>query len=116
MKYLTLIVSTLIIIAVLVPGSTIPDVKVIGVDKIVHICMFAAWAVALRFDFPHFKWWHIFALGMIFSFLTEVLQLLTEDRSFDLYDMVSDAIGLTLGLFVAKPFVKILHRLFGNRA
>lgn len=113
MKYLTLVVSTLIIIAVLIPGSNIPDVKIVGVDKIVHIGMFAALSVSLRFDFPHLRWWHILAIGIIFSFLTEVLQLLTEDRSFDLYDMVSDAIGLALGLLVAKPFVKILNRLFG---
>ncbi|HEY0741784.1 MAG TPA: VanZ family protein [Chryseosolibacter sp.] len=115
MKYLTLIASVLIIVAVLIPGSNIPDVEFTGVDKFVHISMFAAWAVALRFDFPLLKWWQIFMLGIIFSFLTEVLQLFAEGRSFDTYDMVSDAIGLALGLLVAKPVVRILSRVLGQR-
>lgn len=114
MKYLTVIVSLLIIIAVLIPGSNIPSVGLKGVDKFVHISMFATWAIAMRFDFTFLKWWHIFVLGMIFSFLTEVLQLFAEGRTFDMYDMVSDAIGLFLGFLVAKPVIRILNRLFGR--
>ena len=116
MKVLTLIVSILILIAVLIPGSQIPDVNVIGVDKVVHICMFTAWAVALRFDFPNLKIWLVFALGMVFSVVTEVVQIFAEGRTFDLYDMIFDAIGLSIGLAISKPVIKLLNRLFRIRS
>lgn len=116
MKFLTLIVSVLILIAVLIPGSNIPDVNLVGVDKIVHICMFSAWAVAMRFDFPGIKPWLVFILGMLFSLFTEVVQLFAEGRSFDLYDMVSDAVGLVVGLLLAKPVIKLINRILGQRA
>ena len=112
MKFLTLIVSVLIMIAVLIPGSKIPEVNVVGVDKLVHICMFSAWAVALRFDFHTLKPLRVFMFGMIFSVLTEVVQLFAEGRSFDVYDMVFDGIGLFIGLLIANPVIKLLDRLF----
>ena len=116
MKNLTLIVSILILVAVLIPGSNIPDVSVVGVDKFVHVTMFASWAVALAFDFRFFRPWQIFALGMAFSIFTEILQLFAEERSFDLYDILADAGGLLLGLLLAKPAVRIMSRLFGKTA
>ena len=51
MKYATLTVSILIIIAVLIPGSNLPDVNIGGYDKLIHIGMFFTWALAVRFDF-----------------------------------------------------------------
>jgi VanZ family protein len=116
MKFITLIVSVLIMVAVLIPGSKIPDVSFVGVDKIVHICMFSAWAVAMRFDFRSIKPWRIIVLGMMFSLLTEVVQIFAEGRSFDFYDMIFDGIGLIIGLLVAKPIVKLIDNLFRLKA
>ena len=112
MKLPTFIVSVLIMIAVLIPGSKIPDVNVIGVDKLVHICMFAAWAVALRYDFPNIRPWLVFVLGMAFSFLTEVVQLFAEGRTFDFYDMLFDALGIFIGLALSRAVIKLVNRLF----
>jgi VanZ family protein len=116
MKVLTFVVSILIIIAVLIPGSNIPSVSFAGVDKFVHITMFASWAVAIAFDFRTVKPWIIFLLGLLFSLITEILQLFVEGRSFDFYDMIADGAGLILGLLLAKPFIKIMSRLFGQKA
>ena len=112
MKYATLLVSTLIIIAVLIPGSKVPDVRIGGIDKLVHIGMFALWAVAVRFDFNSrsFPVVLVFLAGLLFSFITEVLQLLVEGRTFDLYDMAADAIGLVLGLLVSGRVLKIVKK------
>lgn len=115
MKLFTLIVSVLIMIAVLIPGSNIPDVDVVGVDKLVHICMFAAWAIALRFDFPKAPLWLVFVLGMMFSFLTEVVQLFAEGRTFDFYDMLFDALGLLIGLTLSRFAIRLINRLFRIR-
>lgn len=116
MKVLSIVASILIIIAVLIPGSNIPDVEMIGVDKFVHIIMFASWAIALRFDWSLLKPWVVFVLGLLFSLLTEILQLFAEGRSFDLYDMIADGVGLTLGLLLAPFATKILQRIFSSRS
>lgn len=112
MKILTITVSLLIIVAVLIPGSNIPDVGIGGFDKIVHIGMFGLWAVAVRHDFDTepFRFFLVFLAGMLFSILTEVLQLVAEDRTFDIYDMAADGIGLIGGLLVSGKVVKLLKR------
>ena len=112
MKYATVLVSTLIIIAVLIPGSKVPDVGIGGFDRLVHIGMFAVWAVAVRFDFHprSFPFVLVFLAGLLFSFVTEILQLLVEGRTFDVYDMIADAIGLVLGLLVSGRVLRILRK------
>jgi VanZ family protein len=115
MRFLAVIASALIIIAVLLPGSTIPDVGVVGVDKFVHIAMFAGWAVAVRYDYPNIKAWLVFVYGLLFSVLTEILQLFIEGRSFDLYDMMADGAGLLLGLLLTKPALRILNFIFAPK-
>lgn len=115
MKVLAIIVSVLIIIAVLIPGSNIPEVGFTGVDKFVHIVMFSSWAIAIRYDFPSVKPWLVFVLGLGFSLFTEILQLFVEGRSFDLYDMVADGIGLLLGLILTRPATKVLNYIFASK-
>ncbi len=110
-RFLSTLISILILIAVLIPGSNIPDVKMVGIDKLVHIVMFASWAVSVKFDYPRLKPVSIFLLGMVFSLLTEVLQLFAEDRTFDLTDMVADGVGLLAGMLVSNPLVRILRQI-----
>lgn len=114
MKFTTVIVSILIIIAVLIPGGDLPDVNIGGYDKLIHMVMFAAWAVAIRFDFDRtpFPYARFFALGVIFSAVSEILQLLVEGRSVDLYDMLADTAGLVIGFVVSGPVVKVLNKVF----
>jgi len=113
MKYATLVVSLLIIIAVLIPGPDLPDVDIGGFDKLIHIGMFGTWAFAVRYDFDRspFPYLVFFLTGIVFSGLTEVLQLLVDGRSFDLYDMAADAVGLLAGFAISPPLV----RWFRNR-
>lgn len=111
MKYLfTILVSILILIAVLLPGSAIPDVNVIGFDKIVHIGLFGLWATALRYDFQNasFKFFFAFIVGLGFSLLTEVLQVFIEGRTFDWFDVLADAVGLILGLSFGLKVLALL--------
>jgi VanZ family protein len=111
MKYLfTTLVSVLILIAVLLPGSSIPDVELIGFDKMVHVGMFGLWALAVRYDFrsPSFKFFLAFVIGMSFSLLTEVLQVFAEGRTFDWFDVVADSIGLLSGLLMGSKMLALL--------
>ena len=95
MKYkATSIISTLILIAVLIPGPNIPDIDIVGFDKLVHLGMFGTWALAIRYDFNRstFRYLLYFLIGMTFSLFTEVLQVFVEGRTFDWYDVLTDAI------------------------
>jgi VanZ family protein len=113
MRYATILVSVLIIIAVLVPRRNLPDVNIGGYDKLIHMAMFAAWAIAVRYDAKEksFRPMQVFMLGLGFSVLTEILQLLVEGRSFDVYDVIADALGLAIGLLISGPVVTSLKKL-----
>jgi VanZ family protein len=115
LKYFTIIISVLILIVVLIPGANVPNINFIGFDKIVHISMFAAWAVALRFDVVSLRPWAVVMLGMLFSLFTEITQLFVEGRSFDLYDLVADLVGLMIGVVVAGPINKVLRKVLQSK-
>lgn len=119
MKYLaTILVTILILVAVLLPGSKIPSVGFQGIDKLAHFTLFYLWSLAIRFDFGSgFKWLVGFLAGLTFSYLTEVLQLLVEGREYDYYDVLADAIGLGIGLLTGAFALKIIVKLwpFGNK-
>jgi len=113
MKYLfTILVSLLILVAVIIPGSNLPSVDFVGIDKIVHIGLFGLWAFAVCYDFRsgNFNYFLIFFIGVFFSFSTEVLQVFVEGRTFDWYDLIADYMGSILGLSVSKPLLKWLKR------
>lgn len=119
MKYLLTIATTvLILIAVLLPGSSLPDVSSFGLDKIIHFTLFFGWAIAVRYDFQTAKKILVFVLGIFFSFITEVLQLFAEDRSYDLYDMLADSLGLSMGLMLSHLVIPMIttvrEKLFGR--
>lgn len=114
MKYATLLVSLLIIIAVLVPGGNLPDVSIGGYDKLIHLLMFLGWALVVQYDFgttPFSRRLLYFISGIFFSILTEVLQTMVEGRSFDIYDMIADIAGLILGLLIGPPMVRWVKKL-----
>lgn len=112
MKLATSVVSLLILIAVLLPGSNIPDVGIGGVDKIVHIGMFVTWVIAVRFDFNRssFPVLPVGGIGIAFSMLTEVLQIMVEGRTFDVYDVAADILGIAIGLAISGPIVRWVDR------
>jgi VanZ family protein len=114
MKYVcTIFISALILIAVLIPGPNLPDINLFfGFDKFVHLSMFGAWALAFRYDSRRspFSFLIAFTAGMSFSLVTEILQLFVEERSFDLADLLADAVGLIIGLVVSSLAFRLLKR------
>ena len=114
MKYLlTIIMTVIILVAISWPGSHLPDIKIVGFDKIAHFCIFLAWTVAVVHDF-NAKWYIALAAALLLALLTEVIQLKVEGRTFDLYDLLADAIGATVGLacsaFIIRITRKVLRR------
>ncbi len=103
----TIAVASLILVAVLLPGSALPEGPGIpGFDKFVHFCLFAALAAAAHLDFGlegarRLAW--ALAAAVAFSSLTEALQLLVDGRAAELLDMVADLAGFAFGLAVRRP-------------
>lgn len=99
MKYAaTSLMSIIILVAVLIPGPNLPEVRVVGFDKFVHLALFGAWAIAARVDLKSsFNKWRVILAGSAFSLFTEVLQVFAEGRTFDVFDIGADIFGLLLG-------------------
>lgn len=112
MKYATFVISVLILTAVLIPGRDIPDVGFGGIDKLVHIGMFVTWTLAVRYDFDRkpFPYRMVFIIGLVFSVATEILQILIEGRTFDIYDMVADVVGIVTGLLISGQVMGWIKR------
>lgn len=110
MKYWpTISITVLILVAVLLPGSKVPDIGFSGIDKPAHFTLFFLWSLAVRYDFTrNFNRMIAWIVGVLFSISTEVLQIFVEDRSFDLWDLVTDALGLSVGLVVGAATLKLI--------
>jgi len=113
MRYWPTIGTTLLIlVAVLLPGSKMPSIDVVGIDKIAHFTLFFIWSVAVRYDFtPNFKWFVGWIIGAIFSASTELFQIYADGRSPDVFDVLFDTLGLTVGLMVGAKIIRIIMRL-----
>lgn len=112
MKYWPTITTTLsILVIVLLPGSSLPNINFFGFDKLVHFSMFLVWAVAVGYNFPLAPKLTILIIGLGFSLFTELLQLVVEDRSFDLFDMAADTVGVLVGIATTSKFVQLLTKI-----
>lgn len=112
----TIVTVLLILIAVLMPGQSVPEVDVPGIDKLVHCGMFGMLTFCFYFEYyrdrkmlPHFL--SVLLAVCLFGLATEVMQLFAESRSFDLSDLAADAIGsLAAGiLFILLKKFKIIR-------
>lgn len=102
----TVLVAAGILLAVLLPGSTLPPgPRIPGFDKMVHGGMFCALALAVSFDFrPRAgrRLLVVLAAVVAFAALTELCQLFVPGRSCDALDMLADIAGFVFGLFALR--------------
>ncbi len=99
--------AALILVAVLLPGSALPDGPGIpGFDKLVHALLFITLAAAAHLDFgldgPRRVAFALVA-ALAFSALTEALQIAVDGRSSELADMLADMGGFAVGLAARRP-------------
>lgn len=110
--------TALILVAVLLPGSSLPDTPGIpGLDKMVHLALFLMLAVSVQLDFnlSGFRRLSLAAAALIvFSSLTEALQLFVEGRSADVLDLLADMAGLLAGLVARRPLASFALKCYGG--
>ncbi|WP_262888163.1 VanZ family protein [Chryseobacterium gallinarum] len=78
-----------------------------GIDKVLHVSIFAALGFSFVATFPKIKFSYFFQIILIYAFLTEILQEeMGLGRSMETLDIVADAIGCLVGYYIYKVLAK----------
>ncbi|WP_294201512.1 VanZ family protein [uncultured Chryseobacterium sp.] len=78
-----------------------------GIDKILHLSIFAALGFCFIATFPKIRFLYFFQIILIYAFLTEVLQEeMGLGRSMETLDVVADAVGCLVGYYTYRFFIK----------
>ncbi|MCF0058578.1 VanZ family protein [Dyadobacter sp. CY356] len=112
-KAIAIFWTLLILLACSWPGKDIPEAPVVGFDKLVHAGLFGGFTVLWLLIYPQKSITVILAgiaYGVGIEFYQEIMPL---DRTFDLFDIVADSIGVFLGFgFKAIVLDRYLQRLY----
>lgn len=94
-----------ILAACSIPGRELPAAPIAGLDKVAHVVLFAGfgWLWARALPARRAAWAGLLGAGLAYAVFTEWYQgLLPLGRSADPYDALADALGLVLGLLLAR--------------
>lgn len=91
-----------IVVGCSLPGDALPSSVWLSFDKVLHLVAFAGFGWLWLRAYPHAVW-TILLGGLLFAVGTEVYQhLMPIGRFFDPVDALADALGLLIGLGVAR--------------
>ena len=109
--FLAIAWTIFVIVASLVSFNSVPKVKVVGSDKVVHFLFYLMFVVfwSLTKKQSYFKIKYsllIVVIAIVFGIIIEILQgVLTKTRQADFYDVVANSLGAIVGclaLFCVK--------------
>ncbi|MEO0557314.1 MAG: VanZ family protein [Bacteroidota bacterium] len=102
-RVLPAIVLSLAVLALCsIPGTSLPQVRLLTADKLAHLVMFAALGWAWLRAFPDKVAW-VLTGGAAFAVFTEVWQhTLPIGRTGDPADAIADILGLAIAVVVWK--------------
>ena len=79
-----------------------------GIDKVLHLSIFALLGFCFMATFPKIKFIHYIQIMLIYSILTEILQdEMGFGRSIEALDLVADTIGVIIGYFAFMQLKRI---------
>ena len=79
-----------------------------GIDKVVHLSIFAFLGFAFRAAFPKTTFSNFMYIMLIYAFLTEILQdEMHLGRSMENLDIIADTLGVLIGYYIFKKFQQI---------
>ena len=74
-----------------------------GIDKILHLCIFAALGFCIRAAFPRLSFSLYLQILFCYALLTEILQdVMGFGRSLEILDVVADMTGAFLACYVYR--------------
>lgn len=87
------------------PSDDVPKIIIPYLDKLVHTFLFIGFSFLWLASLPRFNQWHLLFYWLIsigFGWLIEIGQgqLQYLGRSFDLVDILADAIGAIIGIVI----------------
>lgn len=91
------LVTAVILVAMLTPADAIPTTGFNGADVLVHMVIFAVWGFVVNRETTATPVVAMVA-GLVLALSTELLQMLVPGRMFSFWDLVSDAVGLVIGV------------------
>ena len=118
-SYPGILCAAVILLLTGLPGSCFPTVKpIIGLDKLVHMLMYAGFVFASIWGYREpFRergkayrkkvLWIALGIGIAYGALTEIMQeTLVPSRTGSVYDWIADVIGCILGAIIAYFFLR----------
>ena len=121
-NWLFIVWGLIILGLMLIPGRDVPKVEfAIPIDKIVHTGVFFVFSLLMIFGFSRQisflmlkKNAILFTLlfSILYGIITEFIQRLATDRSFDVWDIVANISGCILGVIIFQwsgkkiPFIE----------
>jgi len=108
----TILIAVLILVALLIPSSAIPKVPTfVGIDKAAHFILFFFFALSYILEFRRAnqrlpRSLPSFFFVFFFMLASEMLQLFTRSRHFELLDMAFDGVGATTAYIAMITFLK----------
>ena len=108
--YLAVLITTFIPVAGELNKTHIgPESFNIRLDHLLHllvyflICMYYLFGIRNRFDlFEKNSFLKFILLILLLAIITEVVQLWVPERAFNVFDLISNAAGVGLGVFIIK--------------
>lgn len=97
--------TLLILVACIIPGREVPDVHLPLIDKWVHFVLFGGFSflwLCTRVRPVPATGIMVFLAAVLLGYLVELIQGsgITSGRSYDVYDIVADAVGGLLGVLL----------------
>lgn len=100
--------TMLILVALSLPGSSLPNASLLVYDKAAHFILFFVLTLlwlAATYRGSMGRAWGVLALILVFSGVSEVYQSwLPFERSADVIDAAADAVGALAGFLLWLPF------------
>ena len=101
------LLTLVMLLLTLLPSDFMGQNKIWSYDKLGHMAMFGSWCFVVglyyQITYPTAKLWPIFASGVFFGLLIEVLQyLLPLRRHADPIDFLFDVIGCLAAVWLLK--------------
>ena len=107
------IYALLIILGSSIAGKNIPELHLFSSDKLLHIMeyfIFGYLLINVLIDKTNHPGLLTFFLGLLFGVMDEIYQSTVFGRFSSSFDVIADAIGLTLSIILFQKFSDIMNR------